>query len=106
MGNIKNKKLIGLSKLGISSSSEDHNYSRVPSQCNECHCRLPKQKSVLKGPLGGGHSLLINNTIRSGVWKISGKLWCRQGYQKLLSSLFHELDEDHLLQAMNRPEVV
>ena len=35
--------------------------------------------------------------MRLDVWKISGKLWCCIGFQK------HELDENHLLQVINRP---
>ena len=37
------------------------------------------------------------------VWKISGKVWRCQGFQKQLPSLLQKLDENHLLQVMNGP---
>ena len=37
------------------------------------------------------------------VWKISGKVWRCQGFQKQLPNLLQKLDENHLLQVMNRP---
>lgn len=64
---------------------------------------LPKQKSVVKDYSGNEHALLINNVMRLVVWKISGKVWRRQGFQKQLPVLLQRLDENHLLKVMNRP---
>ena len=56
---------------------------------------LPKQKSVVKDFLVDEHPLLINNIMKLVVWKILGKVWRCQGFQKQLPNLLQELGENH-----------
>lgn len=62
---------------------------------------IPKQ-SVLIDSLVDKHPLLVSNTMKLAVWKILGKVWRCQGFQKQLPNLLQELDENHLQQVKNR----
>ena len=62
---------------------------------------LPKQ-SVLISSLVDKRPLLVSSTMKLAVWKILGKLWRCQGFQKQLPNLLQELDENHLQQVKNR----
>ena len=63
-----------------------------------------KQKNILSHPLGNEHLLAISNAMRlAAMWKISGKIWHSQEFQRLLPTLTPELGKSQLRRVINRP---
>ena len=66
---------------------------------------LPKQNNLLKNPLGNSHPLMIKGSLRLAAWKISGKDYVCQEYQKQLPHLSQNAGEMVQRGIMSRPGV-
>ena len=64
---------------------------------------LSKRKNILRDHLGNKHQLVLSNTMRLAVWKISGKLSQCKKFQGQLPTLLLGFAESQQRQVMKRP---